>query len=108
MTSEAPSHRPSSTTLVMDHADEHRDVKLDHSPSPEPLESIELQDGARNSDLSAPASSQGQQKPAEGSPGGPEWVMGPKLYIMMAGVTIVAFLMLLDTSIISTVSSQRR
>ncbi|KAE8552422.1 hypothetical protein EYB25_006316 [Talaromyces marneffei] len=75
--------------------------------NPPRFDDIELEDGSKSTESAALPSSQEQQpKPSGGPPGGPpqnhEWVEGPKLIFMMTGITLVAFLMLLDTSIIST------
>lgn len=98
------SQRPSSTTLVIDFGDEPSNLKLD----PSRFDDIELEDSSKSTESSSLPSSQAQQsKPPGGPPAGPpqnhEWVEGPRLIFMMTGITLVAFLMLLDTSIISTV-----
>ncbi|PCH03978.1 Major facilitator superfamily domain, general substrate transporter [Penicillium occitanis (nom. inval.)] len=97
------SQRPSSTTLEIDFGDEPSNLKLD----PSRFDDIELEDGSNSAEsASLPSTQEQQPKPLAGPPGGPpqnhEWVEGPKLIFMMTGITLVAFLMLLDTSIIST------
>lgn len=104
MSSRPTSQRPSSTKLVIDFGDEPSNLKLD----PSRFDDIELEDSSNSAEsASLPSTQEQQPKPPGGPPGGPpqnhEWVEGPKLIFMMTGITLVAFLMLLDTSIISTV-----
>ncbi|KUL89762.1 hypothetical protein ZTR_00562 [Talaromyces verruculosus] len=103
MSSRPTSQRPSSTALVVDFGDEPSNLKL----GPSRFDDIELEDGSNSAEsASLPSTQEQQPKPPAGPPGGPpqnrEWVEGPKLIFMMTGITLVAFLMLLDTSIIST------
>lgn len=103
MSSRPASQRPSSTTLVIDFGDEPSNLKLD----PPRFEDIELEDGLNSAEpVSHPSTQDQQSKQPGGLLRGPslnhQWIEGPKLMLMMTGITLVAFLMLLDTSIIST------
>ena len=44
------------------------------------------------------------EKQTQSTPTQAEWISGFKLWIIMTGITLVCFLMLLDISILSTVS----
>jgi hypothetical protein len=49
---------------------------------------------------------EGELKPAHATDDDHEYITGIKLVLVMAGVTLVCFLMLLDTSIITTVCTR--
>jgi hypothetical protein len=95
---------------VIDFGDEPSNLKLD----PLRFDDIELQDGSKSTESAAslPSSQEQQPKPPgeapRVSPQNHEWISGPRLVFMMTGVTLVAFLMLLDTSIIATVNIMRQ
>lgn len=89
---------------MIDFGDEPSNLKL----VPSRFDDIELEDGSNSAEsASLPSTQEQESKPSGGPPVGPpqnhEWVEGPKLVFLMTGITLVAFLMLLDTSIISTV-----
>jgi hypothetical protein len=85
-----PPEEPSPSSDLEKHEQQHQSS----TPSPEKTENGVKLEPATNEDLKpAPPKSEGKE---------PEWLHGFKLFTVMAAVTFVCFLMLLDSSIVVT------
>jgi len=83
-----PSQQPSDALDL-----EKKESEEDHSKSPSDEHELELKPGSKQTPKHDKPANQDQE---------PEWVSGFKLFTVMAAVTFVCFLMLLDSSIVST------
>lgn len=74
-----------------------------HSESTLQAQSVAIDDKSLREDVHTPPAEAPALKPDE-KPDEPKWLTGLPLLMVMTAVTLVVFLMLLDVSIVSTVS----